>query len=124
MSKFNIGDKIYKPKGYKFNGTVVSVFNTTSGDIRIVAEMDDNGMLHIFNENQLEIRDNLYDTDLTEYKVRVMELVNYYVSERGMTLEEAKNHILDYKVIFEIDKLPEFIREYWIKIKEEVIKLK
>jgi hypothetical protein len=52
--KFKVGDKVYKPKGYKFPGTVVAVFTTTSGDIRIVAEMDDNGMLHIFNENQLE----------------------------------------------------------------------
>lgn len=53
--KFKIGDHIYKPKGYKFSGTVVSVFQTTSGDTRIVAEMAGNGMLHIFNEIQLEI---------------------------------------------------------------------
>ncbi len=52
--KFKIGDKAYKPKGYKFPCTVVSIFKTTSGEIRIVGEMDDNGMLHIFNENQLE----------------------------------------------------------------------
>jgi hypothetical protein len=52
--KFKVGDKVYKPKGYKFPGTVVAVFTTTSGDIRIVAEMNENGMLHIFNENQLE----------------------------------------------------------------------
>jgi len=52
--KFKIGDKVYKPKGYKFPGTVVSVFKTTNGDIRVVAELDDNGMLHIFSESQLE----------------------------------------------------------------------
>jgi hypothetical protein len=52
--KFEVGDKIYKPKGYKFPGTVVSVFKTTNGDVRIVAELDDNGMLHIFSESQLE----------------------------------------------------------------------
>ena len=55
-SKFKSGDLVYKPKGYKFPGTVVSVFKTTSGETRIVAEMQDNGMLHIFNESQLEIR--------------------------------------------------------------------
>ena len=55
-SKFKIGDLVYKPKGYKFPGTVVSVFKTISGETRIVAEMQDNGMLHIFNENQLEFR--------------------------------------------------------------------
>jgi hypothetical protein len=52
--KFRIGDKAYKPKGYKFPCTIVSIFKTTNGDIRIVGEMDDNGMLHIFNESQLE----------------------------------------------------------------------
>ena len=55
-SKFKVGDKVYKPKGYKFPGIVVSVFTNTSGDIRIVAEMEDNGMLHIFSETQLELR--------------------------------------------------------------------
>jgi len=54
--KFQIGDKIYKPKGYKFPGTVVSVFTTLNGEVRIVAELEDNGMLHIFSESQLEKR--------------------------------------------------------------------
>ena len=55
-SKFKIGDKVYKPKGYKFLGIVVSVFTNTSNEVRIVAEMEDNGMLHIFSESQLELR--------------------------------------------------------------------
>ncbi len=54
--KFKIGDKVYKPKGYKFPSTVVSIFKTISGEVRVVAELDDYGMLHIFNENQLELR--------------------------------------------------------------------
>ena len=52
--KFEVGDKIYKPKGYKFPGTIVSVFKTIKGETRLVAEMDNIGILHIFNENQLE----------------------------------------------------------------------
>lgn len=52
--KFKLGDKAYKPKGYKFPCTIVSVFKNLNGDIRVVAEMDDNGMLHIMNESQLE----------------------------------------------------------------------
>lgn len=52
--KFKIGDKAYKPKGYKFPCTIVSIFETTRGKIRIVAEMDEYEMLHIFNEDQLE----------------------------------------------------------------------
>jgi hypothetical protein len=56
--KFKVGDKVYKPKGYKFPGTVVSVFKTTTNEIRIVAELEDNGMLHIFSESQLELITN------------------------------------------------------------------
>ena len=54
MTKFKVGDKAYKPKGYKFPCTVVAVFENLKGEIRIVGEMDNNGMLHIFNEKQLE----------------------------------------------------------------------
>ena len=54
MEKFKIGDKAYKPKGYKFPCTIISVFKTTSGKIRVVAEMDNFGLLHIFNEKQLQ----------------------------------------------------------------------
>jgi len=55
--KFEIGDKAFKPKGYKFPCTIVSIFETTKGKVRIVAEMEDNGMLHVFNEDQLEKQD-------------------------------------------------------------------
>ena len=54
--KFKIGDKAYKTKGYKFPCTIVSIFKNTKGEIRIVAEMECNGMLHIFNETQLELK--------------------------------------------------------------------
>lgn len=53
-TKFKVGDKAYKTKGYKFPCTIVSVFKTVSGEIRIVAEMDEYGLLHIFNEQQLD----------------------------------------------------------------------
>jgi hypothetical protein len=53
-SKFKIGDKAYKVKGYRFPCTIVSVFETTAGNIRVVAEMEEYGLLHIFNEDQLE----------------------------------------------------------------------
>lgn len=59
MYKFKVGDKICKPKGYTFNGEVRSVFTTVSGEIRVVAELTTEnglGMLHIFSESQLEIR--------------------------------------------------------------------
>lgn len=53
-TKFKVGDKAIKTKGYSFPCTIVSVFKTKKGDIRIVGEMDNYGLLHIFNEDQLE----------------------------------------------------------------------
>ena len=54
QTKFKVGDKAYKPKGYKFPCTIVSVFTTVGGNVRVVAEMDEYGLLHIFNEDQLD----------------------------------------------------------------------
>ena len=53
-TKFKVGDKAHKPKGYKFPCTIVGVFETINGDIRVVGEMDEYKLLHIFNEDQLE----------------------------------------------------------------------
>jgi hypothetical protein len=53
-TKFKVGDKVYKPKGYKFISTIVSVFTTVAGNVRVVAENGD-GLLHIFNEDNLEL---------------------------------------------------------------------
>ena len=53
---FNVGDKVDKAKGYSFPGTVVSVFQNTSGGTRLVVEMDTYGLLHIFSEENLVSR--------------------------------------------------------------------
>ena len=53
-SKFKVGDRAIKPKVYEFPCTIVSVFKTVAGEIRVVGEMDHYKMLHIFNEKQLE----------------------------------------------------------------------
>lgn len=53
-AKFKVGDKVNKITGYSFPGTVVSVFTTTAGKIRLVVEMDNYGLLHIFNEDGLK----------------------------------------------------------------------
>lgn len=52
QTKFKIGERAHKPKGYKFDCTIVSVFKTNNGNIRIVGENGE-GLLHIFNEKQL-----------------------------------------------------------------------
>lgn len=54
-TKFQVGDKAVKVKGYQFPCTIVSVFKTVDGNIRVVGEMDGYGLLHIFNEDQLEL---------------------------------------------------------------------
>lgn len=56
-AKFKVGDKVDKITGYTFPGTVVSVFETTTGKVRLVVEMDNHGLLHIFNEDGLKKRD-------------------------------------------------------------------
>ena len=53
-TKFKVGDKAWKPKGYDFPCTIVSVFTTVEGKVRVVGEMDGYGLFHIFNEGQLE----------------------------------------------------------------------
>jgi len=57
--KFKVGDKVDKLTGYHFPGTVVSVFVTTSGKIRLVVEMDNYGLLHIFSEEGLVKTDEI-----------------------------------------------------------------
>lgn len=57
-TKFQVGDKAVKVKGYQFPCTIVSVFETVNGNIRVVGEMDGYGLLHIFNEDQLELAKN------------------------------------------------------------------
>lgn len=57
MSKYRIGQTVNKKTGYKYPGIVVSVFDTTIGATRYVVEatgQEYSGMLHIFNEDQLE----------------------------------------------------------------------
>lgn len=55
---FEVGDKVEKAVGdYTFPGTVVSVFTTLSGNVRLVVEAtgeEYKGMLHIFNESQMK----------------------------------------------------------------------
>ncbi len=59
MNKFNIGDKVNKKEGYRFPGTVVSMFQTTSGKERLVVEMEEYGLLHIFNPDQLIFKEKI-----------------------------------------------------------------
>ena len=49
----SIGDKVCKPKGYPFDGTIVAAFDTLAGERRFVVD-NGYGMLHIFNENNLQ----------------------------------------------------------------------
>jgi hypothetical protein len=57
--KFRDGDLVRKVGGtYQADGIVVGIAVTTKGDVRYVFEFEQfPGMLHIFNEGQLEHRD-------------------------------------------------------------------
>lgn len=54
--KFQNGDKVRKVGGtYQAEGVIVGVAVTTTGDVRYVFEFEQYpGMLHIFNEGQLQ----------------------------------------------------------------------
>lgn len=55
MNNFKVGDKVNKKEGYKFPGVIVSIFETTAGKTRLVIEMDNYGLLHIFNPEQIVV---------------------------------------------------------------------
>lgn len=59
MPKFIITDKVFKPRGYRFEGEVRSVFTNRKGELRVAVELvnegkNGDGMIHIFSEEQLE----------------------------------------------------------------------
>jgi hypothetical protein len=54
--EFKIGNKVEKTSGYKWPGVVVDVFDTLTGERRLVVECtvpEIAGALHIYNEKQL-----------------------------------------------------------------------
>lgn len=62
-----VGDIVCKTKGYKWPGTVVSVFTTLAGDTRVVVEctlIGVEGALHIYSPEQLEILEKKYIEEL------------------------------------------------------------
>ena len=60
QTQFKVGDRVEKVTGYKWPGVVVSVFDTLSGERRVVVECtvaEIAGALHIYNEKQLMLVD-------------------------------------------------------------------
>jgi hypothetical protein len=60
--KFKEGDRVCKVGGtYQAEGIIVGIAITTTGDVRYVFEFEQfPGMLHIFNEGQLEhVKENV-----------------------------------------------------------------
>lgn len=58
-ARFAIGQHVRKVRGYRFPGSVRAVFTTEAGEVRYVVEAegpDFVGMLHIYNEEQLDVR--------------------------------------------------------------------
>jgi len=56
--KFQLRDRVRKPKGYNYEpAIIVAAFTNTKGEERYVAEITEGqcaGMLHVFNADQLE----------------------------------------------------------------------
>jgi hypothetical protein len=60
VNTFHVGDRVQKVSGYRYPGIIVSIFITTNKELRYVVEADSTefqGMLHIFNKDQLELRE-------------------------------------------------------------------
>lgn len=75
-AKFKIGDKVCKPKGYDFHGTVISAYQNSKGEQRYDVELAYNGMIHVFSENQLEhLGDSQIEIVVTERKPVFQEWV-------------------------------------------------
>lgn len=59
--KFKVGDKVRKPKGYSFEPAVIILAGQDiTGADRYAAQISEGqckGMIHIFNEDQLEHAD-------------------------------------------------------------------
>lgn len=65
-TRYLVGRRVQKTKGYPFPGEIRSVFTNRNGDIRFVVEAthpEYSGMLHIFSPEQLDVANrSLYPT--------------------------------------------------------------
>jgi hypothetical protein len=113
-TKFKVGDKAHKPKGYKFPCTIVGVFETINGDIRVVGEMDEYGLLHIFNENQLEH----YGKDEPDLLNEAYK--NYFIKKSSETGPFGIAGIIPTKeeFIYDCKTDPEFSEKWGLTIEE------
>lgn len=81
-----LGDYV---KGYNLDGVVVSKFETTQFDERFVVEEADSGMLHIFNEGQLEKVTGL-EAENIEYRISNREYVRQHLHHMVSNMRGAK----------------------------------
>lgn len=66
-----IGDKVEKHSGYKYPGEIRAIFTNRAGKVRYVVEAlheDFEGMLHIFNGDQLIAEGDVTSTPLIGIK--------------------------------------------------------
>lgn len=56
--EYRVGDKVVKPRGYAFPGTVVAAFMVAGGQRYVIESELAPGMLHIFSPSQLAIAAN------------------------------------------------------------------
>jgi hypothetical protein len=111
-----IGDKVKKVKGYAFEGEIVSVFENSKGETRIVAEHEGSktdktgGMLHIFSESQLEVTE---DETSDNWVVCLKSLFNEFDGSQIFTINrrykaESRN------IIFNDPGFTYLVKESWL----------
>jgi len=134
-TKFKVGDKAHKPKGYKFPCTIVGVFETIAGEVRVIGEMDEYGLLHIFNENQLEhygkeqqeLLDEAYENYLQHYDDEYNEEQKKIQKNPLHWMEMEYTNIRPYPKQMFINKCktdPEFSEKWGLTIEERELSRK
>jgi hypothetical protein len=128
-TKFKVGDKAHKPKGYKFPCTIVGVFETIAGEVRVIGEMDEYGLLHIFNENQLEHYNEEQPDLLNEVYENYWRKVSVNNEEDCLVKQEEGSLLKEVRVLYQqefINKIktdPEFSEKWGLKIEERELSL-
>lgn len=101
-----LGDKVRKIKGYNFDGIVMSIFENSKGQKRVIVEHlgsqneDSGGMLHIFSVNQLEKVNSIEDIEVIKNDFRY-KWSKLFASKRY----NSKNDVISLDAIEQLELL-------------------
>ena len=103
--KYKVGDKVRKISGdYQMDGVVIGTMTTTRGKERYAVEHEPYGIIHIYNEGNLELREQ-------EFKfgddVEAIRYGDEWAKAKYLTFNTAYYHL----VYFPDEKNAEWVNE-------------